>query len=89
MIATITNSIVESFVICKQKAYLELVDRTGVPTQFELQLETIFTHMLEEFRRSVKNQTITRVRHLTNRSQGLLGFVEACLPGMPIILLSE
>ena len=59
MIATITNSIVESFVICKQKAYLELVDRTGVPTQFELQLETIATHMLEEFRQSVKNQTIS------------------------------
>ena len=47
MIATITNSIVECFVICKQKAYLELVDRTGVPTQFELQVETIFTHMLD------------------------------------------
>ena len=59
MIATITNSIVESFVICKQKAYLELVDRTEVPTQFELQLETIATHMLEEFRQSVKNQTIS------------------------------
>jgi predicted RecB family nuclease len=59
MIATITNSTVESFVICKQKAYLELVDRIAAPTQFELQLKTIATHMLEEFRQSVKNQTIS------------------------------
>jgi hypothetical protein len=28
MIATITNSIIESFVLCKQKAYLELIDRS-------------------------------------------------------------
>ena len=26
MTATITNSIIESFVLCKQKAYLELID---------------------------------------------------------------
>ena len=57
MVATITNSIVDSFVICKQKAYLELVASTDLPTQYELQLETIATHMLADFRESVKKRT--------------------------------
>jgi predicted RecB family nuclease len=54
MVATITNSIIDSFVICKQKGYLELVDSADVPTQYELQSETIATHLLVDFRQSVK-----------------------------------
>jgi predicted RecB family nuclease len=54
----ITDSIVESFVICKQKAYLELVNCAGAQRQFELQLETITAHILGLFRESIKSQTI-------------------------------
>ena len=59
MTATITNGIIERFVTCKQKTYLELVGRSEVPTHFELHLKTITTHMREEFRQSIKYATIS------------------------------
>jgi hypothetical protein len=54
MVATITNRIVDSFVLCKQKAYLELLDCKDVPTEYELQLRAIAAQILIDFRESVK-----------------------------------
>lgn len=54
----INDSIVDSFVVCKQKAYLELVNCARAQTDLELPLQTIAAHVLGQFRDSIKSQTI-------------------------------
>ena len=54
----ITDRIVESFVICKQKAYLELLNSPEEPTQFAFHQDKIAAHVIERFRQSINSQTI-------------------------------